>query len=1341
MKPAPRTGLRFLLLAATVVGLRGCYSEGPVSGNGTGTGTGRGNNQVTTANSRDAGVDHSVTDVPPPPPLPDGGKPPSSDATVNHALGACKAAQTMEPAPARSVAVSADAVTGSSTLFVSDLFQIFKTDCGACHVDDSQGTFHVAESSFSTDMTDQVLTRIFSNDPNTVMPATAGPANTRDPKTDKYLLLGAQLQNWYMQGKPKDLYVGASSSTGNYRMSPAVGEALTNLGNCVPTVELLGINATPMKDLDAFFAAATALPTTLDKTDLTTFDSEVLAQTGVVAYAPAYPLWSDNARKIRHIRVPRGKSIVFDKATQQFNIPDNTRFYKTFLKKVIQRDGSERYQKIETRLIVARQPTTVDANGDDVQAALFGTYMWDENETSATLIDDPRRDGTPWLDHMRTVITDEGKYDHVNAQFKNSDSGFGSDSLDVALKKVGAVRTYAIPGKDRCVQCHEGSPSRSFVLGFLPLQINRRPLDVGGIIEPPGPDDLNQLQRFIDYGLITGISKTSDLLPLEKSEGDRPPRNNYELVAQGYMLGNCAHCHNPRGFPSITNKDTLRDVLSFLPGPAPGQGIFQFPLELYSKRITRDLPRADGSAVQMPYITPSLVDYPGVADYNHTVQHAPTTVVQGLPAIDNSGNNQPYVPKYMVLAPWRSLIYRNTDTPFAYADDLALFPHMPMNVPGYDCRIRQIMGDWMVSIPSVRKQTKTDVQLVQSDSYATQFGRTHDNTTPFNLPDGTDFPPDTSEQPYEEVKRGDPRYDQAVTETNQRLDLYHQKGKGYYTPTFSDPPQALPYKTAGYTGNDFTRYVSCPDTSDIVDYTVKDTDSSHSVPGDVEILALGTKTYRRPVDYVVNDNPAHLWDEDGNLIPSSAQLVWPSEGVPDRPDWVITDTTDLPGAWTPRRSDWEDILGKHVYTNLVQTGYDLEDVTKNVIEVLHPKDPAQPGILLKDIDTFATKQFPYGLWLKKDACASKLATMPTLDSYKGADRLRWMDKPDPKTGMLPDPKSAVYQELPGAAIFNMVCINCHGPLADSRGRQADTLALMTGGNARVADFKDGLFGPASNPEADINAVFSPKVWDAGVGPAGAEDWAARYMAFMALGGTSKHIPKAILNLVATTSIFGTIRSIPGVDSANMLGPIQTLCAQLFGVGPFRDKVDDPQYANTPAGQDLENWVLDDAPNAPSDLENFAWTHTIYESHFNAALLDNVGDAELLAQMCSLNNPPPIRIFEVVKKGENINGIYVTFASASHWGSAPVGTDKGTIENGISSTNLMPWCITQTSVLPSNFTGMPLCPANLTPLYYKDLWRWSSRGAINAGLSVFEYLKWFLIQKNTPVPPYDHCENL
>ena len=41
-----------------------------------------------------------------------------------------------------------------------------------------------------------------------------------------------------------------------------------------------------------------------------------------------------------------------------------------------------------------------------------------------------------------------------------------------------------------------GSPSQTFILGFTPLQVKRRPVGVGGIIEPAAADELTQLQRL-----------------------------------------------------------------------------------------------------------------------------------------------------------------------------------------------------------------------------------------------------------------------------------------------------------------------------------------------------------------------------------------------------------------------------------------------------------------------------------------------------------------------------------------------------------------------------------------------------------------------------------------------------------------------------------------------------------------------------------------------------------------------------------------------------------------------------------------------------------------------------
>ena len=133
-----------------------------------------------------------------------------------------------------------------------------------------------------------------------------------------------------------------------------------------------------------------------------------------------------------------------------------------------------------------------------------------------------------------------------------------------------------------------GSATKDFVLGFLPLQVKRRATGTGGTYDATGPDELTQLQRLIDVGVITGITSPDDVKPLEESQGTRMPRKTAsadgddltadgELKAQAYMLGNCAHCHNPRGFPSIA-KPELASMLNFLPNGEDG-GIFEFPFE------------------------------------------------------------------------------------------------------------------------------------------------------------------------------------------------------------------------------------------------------------------------------------------------------------------------------------------------------------------------------------------------------------------------------------------------------------------------------------------------------------------------------------------------------------------------------------------------------------------------------------------------------------------------------------------------------------------------------------------------------------------------------------------
>src|SRR5262249_13251862 len=154
----------------------------------------------------------------------------------------------------------------------------------------------------------------------------------------------------------------ALSNDHPYLLSPTLGKQLTNIGSCVPndvtSLDLVSGMSNDMQQKDDFFAAMQTsddLPDTIFETDLVTLDSTELAKHHVFSYAPTYPLYSDNAGKMRYVRVPIGESIHYDKTLRDFTIPDNTRFYKTFLKSVTDKNGKVGYRKMETRLIVVRQ--------------------------------------------------------------------------------------------------------------------------------------------------------------------------------------------------------------------------------------------------------------------------------------------------------------------------------------------------------------------------------------------------------------------------------------------------------------------------------------------------------------------------------------------------------------------------------------------------------------------------------------------------------------------------------------------------------------------------------------------------------------------------------------------------------------------------------------------------------------------------------------------------------------------------------------------------------------------------------------------------------------------------
>ncbi|MFP2925872.1 c-type cytochrome [Pyxidicoccus sp. 3LG] len=426
--------------------------------------------------------------------------------------------------------------------------------------------------------------------------------------------LACALNAWLAQGAPGqgafDVSCETEAPADAVVVKPAVARGMTDLGHCVPNPEdAQKLGTDPEKD--AFFAGLTQLPRFLSETDsdIMTFDTLKLARRGTFAFVPTYQLFSDHAKKLRLVHVPAGQAIEYDAANKRFEIPPNTRFYKTFFKEVKDAGDNVTYRRIETRLIVTRERW---------QDALFGTYIWNEQGTMAELHDLRYRDGSSFSDRVLVYTTDEGR---------------------------GDTRNYAIPGRHRCINCHTGSEGQNFVLGFTPLELNRRARGEGGL-DPAVDilaDELSQVDRLIKYGVIKGLTSAAELPRLEDFKSrvtGKGYRNEHELAVQAYFIGNCSQCHNPNGF-AVESNPAIADLDFSAGGILP-----EFPTDrLEVNKLKR--------------------------------------------YVDLRGNFEAELRSTSPASTLFQRVMRDSDEQYI---------HMPANVPGKDCRAALLVARWIGSL-------------------------------------------------------------------------------------------------------------------------------------------------------------------------------------------------------------------------------------------------------------------------------------------------------------------------------------------------------------------------------------------------------------------------------------------------------------------------------------------------------------------------------------------------------------------------------------------------------------------------------------------------------------------
>jgi hypothetical protein len=167
---------------------------------------------------------------------------------------------------------------------------------------------------------------------------------------------------------------------------------------------------------------------------------------GIVAFSPQYPLWSDGADKRRWLQLPPGTFIDASKP-DAWVFPRGTRLWKEF---------SHGGRPVETRYIERL------ADG----SWRFAAYVWNEAGTDAVLA--PAR---------------------------------GIAALPAPTAPQGR---YAVPSRTDCLACHASTTVPVLGLGVLQLSADRDPLAPGGRPLRAGEHDLRAL---VARGWVRGLPK------------------------------------------------------------------------------------------------------------------------------------------------------------------------------------------------------------------------------------------------------------------------------------------------------------------------------------------------------------------------------------------------------------------------------------------------------------------------------------------------------------------------------------------------------------------------------------------------------------------------------------------------------------------------------------------------------------------------------------------------------------------------------------------------------------------------------------------------------------------
>jgi glucose/arabinose dehydrogenase len=265
-----------------------------------------------------------------------------------------------------------------------------------------------------------------------------------------------------------------------------------------------------------------------------------VAEPALIPYSVNAALWSDGAYKERYLALPDGDPHIDFTRSRGWNFPDLTVLVKSFALELEEGNPASR-RWIETRFLTKQE------------GEWFGySYLWNDDQTEATLVDAPGRD-------REFVIQVPRSPEHPDG-----------------LRK----QTWHFPSRMECMVCH--SRAANYVLGLSEVQMNRehaygpvrdnqlRTLEHLGVLRNNWAEEAKermraeakakgltrqQIDAYMKKQTVTRLQREpviSSLLTVPPEKYERlvdPYDATQDLTARArsYLHANCSQCHVEAG--------------------------------------------------------------------------------------------------------------------------------------------------------------------------------------------------------------------------------------------------------------------------------------------------------------------------------------------------------------------------------------------------------------------------------------------------------------------------------------------------------------------------------------------------------------------------------------------------------------------------------------------------------------------------------------------------------------------------------------------------------------------------------------------------------------------------